>query len=319
MLQNEFAHLARVNDLGEMAAAIAHEVNQPLTAITNYLNAGIEIAGLSGAPRSETGPEPMMERAAEQALRAGHIVRRLREFIGKGTGEREDRFVDQLIDGVTEFAAVDAAVNGVAVVRKAGAAGAMVSVDVVQFQQVVVNLIRNAIDALSTNPPGAERKLTVETKIAKSRKAVEFIIADTGPGISPDIRPKLFEPFTTSKANGMGMGLSVCRRLIEAHGGSISIEVARRWRRNLLFQSSTGDRRRVGWPRRSGGACPKLEVLPLSTMMKPSGSQPQRCSGQPASTWNCLRLAMSFWTAKPDRLTASCSTCACPDQTASMS
>ncbi len=227
LLQNEFAHLARVNDLGEMAAAIAHEINQPLTAISNYLNAGIETARHLGEPQAETGPEPMMARAAEQALRAGHIVRRLREFIGKGTGEREDRPANRLIDAATEFATVDAAVNGVTVIRKTGAAGAIVSVDVVQFQQVVVNLIRNAIDALSTNPLGAERKLTVETKIAKSRKAVEFTIADTGPGISPDIGPKLFEPFTTSKADGMGMGLSVCRRLIEAHGGSIVNESPR--------------------------------------------------------------------------------------------
>jgi two-component system sensor kinase FixL len=224
VLQNEFAHLARVNDLGEMAAAIAHEINQPLTAIANYLNAGLEIAKHPDKLKLESGPEPMMERAAEQALRAGQIVRRLREFIGKGTGEREDRPADELIDAVTEFAAVDAAVNGVSVIRNGGASGAIVSVDVVQFQQVVLNLIRNAIEALSINPPEAERKLTIETRIANSGKAVEFIIADTGPGIVPEIGPKLFEPFTTSKANGMGMGLSVCRRLIEAHGGSIEIE-----------------------------------------------------------------------------------------------
>ena len=216
VLRNEFAHLARVNDLGEMAAAIAHEINQPLTAISNYLNAGQQ-AGCAQ-------PQTMMQRAADQALRAGQIVRRLREFIGHGTGEREARAADELIDGATAFAAVDAGVNGVTVVRKADAAGAMVNVDPVQLQQVVVNLIRNAIDALSTNPAGAERKLAIETMISGSGDAVEFMIADTGPGIAPDIAPKLFEPFTTSKANGMGMGLSVCRRLLEAHGGSIWIE-----------------------------------------------------------------------------------------------
>lgn len=224
ILQNEFAHLARVNDLGEMAAAIAHEINQPMTAITNYLKAGLEVAKRTGGKRSQSGPEPMMERAADQALRAGQIVRRLREFIAKGTGERENRPADQLIDAVTEFAAVDAAVNGVTVIRNAAAGDAIVSVDVVQFQQVALNLIRNAIDALSTNPPDAERKLTIETKIANEHTSVEFAIADTGPGISAEIGPKLFEPFTTSKASGMGMGLSVCRRLIEAHGGSITIE-----------------------------------------------------------------------------------------------
>jgi two-component system sensor kinase FixL len=216
ILRNEFAHLARVNDLGEMAAAIAHEINQPLTAISNYLNAG-------QLPACKE-PEEMMRCAAEQALRAGQIVRRLRAFIGKGTGEREACGADGLIDGAAALAAVDAGVNGVTVVRTAEAGDAIVNVDPVQVQQVVVNLIRNAIDALSINAPGAERKLTIATRIGNEGHTVEFKIADTGPGISPDIAPRLFEPFTTSKANGMGMGLSVCRRLIEAHGGSIWIE-----------------------------------------------------------------------------------------------
>ena len=223
-LQDEFDHLARVNDLGEMAAAIAHEINQPLTAISNYLNAGIETARKSGEPPAPRGVEKMMERAAEQALRAGQIVRRLREFILKGTGERDIRSADQLIDGALEFATLDARVKGVKVIRKAGAGDALVSVDVVQFEQIVVNLVRNAIESLSTNAPGVERKLTVETKIGKSGKTVEFKVTDTGPGIDPVVFPKLFEPFTTSKANGMGMGLSITKRLIEAHGGVITIK-----------------------------------------------------------------------------------------------
>ena len=223
-LQNEFAHLSRVNDLGEMAAAIAHEINQPLTAISNYLNAGIQTARKSADPLTRTSTEQMMERAAEQALRAGQIVHRLREFIGKGTGERDICSADQLIDGALAFATVDARVKGVMVVRKAGAGDALVSIDVVQFEQIVVNLVRNAIESLSTNAPGVERKLTVETKIGKSGKTVEFMVTDTGPGIDPVVFPKLFEPFTTSKANGMGMGLSITKRLIEAHGGVITIE-----------------------------------------------------------------------------------------------
>lgn len=223
-LQNEFAHLARVNDLGEMAAAIAHEINQPLTAISNYLSAGIKTARKSADPLTRTSTEQMMERAAEQALRAGQIVRGLREFIGKGSGERDIRPADQLIDGALEFATLDARVKGVKVIRKAGAGDALVSIDVVQFEQIVVNLVRNAIESLSTNAPGVERELTVETEIGKSGKTVEFKVTDTGPGIDPVVFPKLFEPFTTSKANGMGMGLSITKRLIEAHGGVITIE-----------------------------------------------------------------------------------------------
>lgn len=220
ILQNEFAHLARVNDLGEMAAAIAHEINQPLTAISNYLNAGIWTAEKT-VDTSAAETVEKMQLAADQALRAGQIVRRLREFIGKGSGERESRFADQVIDAAIELATVDAGVKGVTLVRNAGASNSIVNVDVVQFQQVVVNLIRNAIDALSTNPKGVERRLTVDTSVGDSGKSVEFTITDTGPGIAPDICPKLFQPFTTSKPTGMGMGLSVCKRLIEAHDGSI--------------------------------------------------------------------------------------------------
>ena len=223
-LRNEFAHLARVNDLGEMAAAIAHEINQPLTAISNYLSAGLGTARKSAGASGYSDTEEMMERAAEQAQRAGQIVRRLREFIGKGTGERETRSADQLVDAATELATVDAKINGVTVVRNAGAGDALVSVDVIQIQQVVVNLIRNAIDALSTNSGGVERRLTVETKIGESSTTVEFMVADTGPGIAKEVSAKLFEPFTTSKLHGMGMGLSISKRLIEAHGGSIWVE-----------------------------------------------------------------------------------------------
>jgi two-component system sensor kinase FixL len=215
LLQNEFAHLSRVNDLGEMAAAIAHEINQPLTAIVNYLNIGLSL-GAEGD--GATGQ--MMRDASAQALRAGDIVRRLREFVGKGDGLRTVECADRLVDSAMALALMDARSSGIAVDRKEGAGDAQVEVDAVQIQQVLVNLLRNAVDALDGAPDKVRRRLTVST-CAKADGTVEFIVADNGPGIAPQLAARLFEPFVTTKSNGMGMGLSVCRRLIEAHGGTI--------------------------------------------------------------------------------------------------
>jgi two-component system sensor kinase FixL len=223
-LQNEYAHLARVNEMGEMAAAIAHEINQPLTAIVNNLNAGLYAAkeGLTQGAFDEA--QEVMAAASEQALRAGEIVRRLREFVGKSTGERRIEAIDTLVDAASGLALIDAPANGIRVERLTGADGVQARVDTVQIQQVIVNLIRNAMDALVTLPPGQERRITIATKVVAKDGVVEIRIADTGPGIPEELRSTVFEPFFTSKAKGMGMGLSVCRRLIEAHDGSIVLE-----------------------------------------------------------------------------------------------
>jgi len=223
VLQNEFAHLARVNDLGEMAAAIAHEINQPLTAIVNYLNTGLFIGteGYSEDRFAET--EAVIRQASEQALRAGDIVRRLREFIGQGQGVHTIERADPLVDASMALALIDARSSGIAVVREAGAGDAEIEVDAVQFQQVMVNLLRNAGDALASAPKMEDRRLTVATAIGADGM-IEFIVADNGPGIAPQLAERLFEPFVTTKAKGMGMGLSVCRRLIESHGGTIDAE-----------------------------------------------------------------------------------------------
>lgn len=225
-LQNEYAHLARVNEMGEMAAAIAHEINQPLTAIVNNLNAGLYAgeAGLTQDAFDEA--QEVMVLASEQALRAGDIVHRLREFVGKSTGERRVEAIDALVDAASELALIDAAASGIRVERVAGAAGVKVRVDAVQIQQVIVNLLRNASDALIAGPPELARQITIATSVVPGSGTVEIRIADNGPGIPEELRSTVFEPFFTSKAKGMGMGLSVCRRLIEAHGGSIELEAA---------------------------------------------------------------------------------------------
>lgn len=224
-LQNEFAHLARVHELGEMAAAVAHEINQPLTAIANYLNAG-RMSVRESTSEALAQARRAMTLAAEQGMRAGAIIRGLRSFARKCDGERRIESADALIDSSMALALLGAEAAGIAVERDPTGGSAMVEVDSVQIQQVLVNLLRNAVDALMANPPGTERRLTIVTRDLVDEGVVIFRIADTGPGIAPEVRDRLFQPFVTSKAQGMGMGLSVCRRIVEAHGGRICLESA---------------------------------------------------------------------------------------------
>ncbi|RYD96677.1 MAG: PAS domain S-box protein [Sphingomonadales bacterium] len=225
-LQNEYAHLARVNEMGEMAAAIAHEINQPLTAIVNNLNAGLYAGEKGFSPGAFEEAQEVMSAASAQALRAGEIVRRLREFVGKSTGERRVEAIDTLVDAASGLALIDAAANGIHIERVSAAKGVEVRVDTVQIQQVIVNLLRNAMDALMAAPDQHERRITIATGVLEASGAVQIRIADNGPGIPEELRTTVFEPFFTSKPKGMGMGLSVCRRLIEAHNGSIELEPA---------------------------------------------------------------------------------------------
>jgi len=222
-LQNEFAHLARVHELGEMAAAVAHEINQPLTAITNYLNAG-RLSVRESTTEALAQARRAMALAAEQGMRAGAIIRGLRSFARKGDGTRRIESADALVDSAMALALLGADAAGIQVERDPAGGGAMIEVDPVQIQQVLVNLLRNAVDALVVNPPGARRLVTVQTRDLPDEDAVLFRIADTGPGIAPEVRGRLFKPFVTSKAKGMGMGLSVCQRIVEAHGGSIEVQ-----------------------------------------------------------------------------------------------
>jgi two-component system sensor kinase FixL len=223
LLQNEFAHLARVNDLGEMAAAIAHEINQPLTAIVNYLDTGVAIAADGYSEGGFAEVAELIQYASDQALRAGDIVRRLREFIGHDNAMRIVENADQLVDAAMALALIDARTSGIIVERRKDSPGAMVEVDAIQIQQVLVNLMRNAVDALRMGPSDGGLRLVVSTAI-RPDGAVEFAVEDNGPGIPPELAERVFEPFVTTKSNGMGMGLSVCRRLIESHGGAIEAE-----------------------------------------------------------------------------------------------
>jgi len=223
LLQNEFAHMARVNDLGEMAAAIAHEINQPLTAIVNYLNTGLFVATEGYSEDGFADVESLIRDASAQALRAGDIIRRLREFVGHGGGTRTVELLERLVDSAMALALIDARSGGILVERVPGAGDAEVEVDCVQIQQVLVNLLRNAVDALAGASQAGIRQLTVRTS-ASPDGTVSISVTDNGPGVPAELTQRIFEPFMTTKANGMGMGLSVCRRLIESHDGTITVE-----------------------------------------------------------------------------------------------
>ena len=217
-LQTELVHVSRLTALGEMASSLAHELNQPLSAIANYLK-GTKMLLAAGDAQGDRVADAV-DRAAREALRAGEIIRRLRDFVARGETERRRESLSKLIEEASALALVGAKEHGVRVRFDLDPAADLVLVDRVQIQQVVLNLIRNAIDAMEG---AAKRELAVSVRPAADNMAL-VSIADTGPGISQEIADRLFQPFITTKPTGMGVGLSISRTIIEAHGGQIWVE-----------------------------------------------------------------------------------------------
>ena len=217
--QAELAHVSRVSLAGEMAGALAHELSQPLTAIAAYARGCLRL--LAGpVPESETLYEGVSS-VAEQAERAGDVLGRLREFVRGGESRRDFVAVGPLIDAAVSLARVEAIQNEVEIEARVDPGLPPVLADRIQIEQVLLNLLRNAIDAIvSTDSP--ERLIDVEAR-CKSRRAVEISVADSGPGIGVEVANRLFEPFVTTKPEGMGMGLSISRSIVESHGGKLRI------------------------------------------------------------------------------------------------
>jgi len=216
-LQSELVHMSRLTAMGEMASALAHELNQPLAAIANYMKGSRRLL----ENRQDQGLDTLrdaMDKAADQALRAGEIIRRLRDFVSRGESERRVEDVKKLIEEASALALVGAKDKGVRVRFAFAPQLNYVLADKVQVQQVLLNLIRNAIDAMENVPT---RELVVATSAAPNNM-VEISVADTGSGIAPEIADQLFQPFVTTKSHGMGVGLSISRTIIESHGGSIT-------------------------------------------------------------------------------------------------
>ena len=220
-LQSDFAHLARVNDLGEMVGAISHEINQPLTAITNYFGAALHLTDGTQAVDNLAAARSAMLKGAKQAVRAGAIIRGLREFVGKANGTRIVAHPDTLVRQAITVGFIGGKAKGISMRRMLSCADAKIEVNAVQIEQVIVNLIRNGVEAVSNNPPSVKPQVRITTRDFPNLGVVEFCVSDNGPGIDPKLRSRLFKPFVTSKRDGMGIGLSVSRRIIVAHGGSI--------------------------------------------------------------------------------------------------
>jgi len=218
-LQSELVHISRLSEMGEMASTLAHELNQPLGAIANYAK---------GCKRLLAQPDPanvakaleVLDKAAEQALRAGQIIRRLREFVARGETEMQVEPVARLIEEASALALVGAREQGIVTRIALDPRVGSVRADRVQVQQVLVNLMRNAREAMQQSD---RRELTVEARPV-GRELVEIAVSDTGPGIADEVADRLFQPFVTTKKSGMGVGLSICRTIVEAHGGRLNVE-----------------------------------------------------------------------------------------------
>jgi two-component system sensor kinase FixL len=215
-LQSELIHVSRLTAMGEMASTLAHELNQPLSAIANYLKGSRRLLESSTDDRSATLRDAM-DKAADQALRAGQIIRHLRDFVARGESERRVESVRKLVEEAGALALVGVKDKGVRVRFQFDPAVDLVLADKVQIQQVLLNLMRNAVEAMESSP---SRELTVATAVA-DQDMIAISVTDTGTGIAPDTMSQLFQPFFTTKRQGMGVGLSISRTIVEDHGGKI--------------------------------------------------------------------------------------------------
>jgi two-component system, LuxR family, sensor kinase FixL len=215
-VQAELIHVSRLNELGQMVSALAHEVNQPLAAMANYINGARRLF----ASGNQDAALRAIDRVAEQGERASQIVRRLRDLVRKEAAEHRPESVPVTIEEASAIALAGAGQRLKLEIRVAEDAAEAV-IDKIQIQQVLLNLMRNAVEAMAATE---RRELTISA--ARLGGMVEIRVADTGPGLPETVRARLFQPFVTTKADGMGVGLSVCRAIVEAHGGELHAEDA---------------------------------------------------------------------------------------------
>lgn len=217
--QAELIHVSRLSAMGAMASTLAHELNQPLTATSNYIRGCRRLLAKSRADDLAPAVEAMA--AAEAAAeRAAQIVRRLRRLVFRGHIETKPERLRDLVDASFEQALADTSLMPVHRQVEIEADAEWVDVDAVQIQQVLINLIRNAAESMAES---AWRQIIVSAR-PDTQSLVEVSVMDTGPGVPDNVREALFASFHTTKAEGMGMGLSICRTIIEAHGGRIWAE-----------------------------------------------------------------------------------------------
>ncbi|HPU15072.1 MAG TPA: ATP-binding protein [Polymorphobacter sp.] len=214
-LQSELIHVSRVSAMGTMASTLAHELNQPLTAIANYVRGSRRMLGeLTG--ETVTIVQDALAQADASASKAGEIVRRLRELVASGDVQRRAESIPDLVRQASNMVLDDARSLGIAYTIDLDPQAATANADRIQVQQVLINLLRNAVEALS---PTGVRHIVIQTRRVGAH--CEISVRDTGPGISGEVAKRLFEPFYSTKSACMGVGLSISRTIVEAHGGQI--------------------------------------------------------------------------------------------------
>ncbi|MEO6565493.1 MAG: ATP-binding protein, partial [Casimicrobiaceae bacterium] len=214
---DQLAHVARVASMGEMASAIAHEVNQPLTAIANYASASLRLMQGDKLTRAET--IAVMQQLADEAERAGEVVRKMRGFVRGEEGRPVRLAVGDLFADVLRLSGPEARANEVVLEADASFGALAVTADVIQLQQVLLNLVRNAIEAIAA-ANSAIRRVTL-TAVRADRGMVEIRVTDSGPGIAASDLDRVFAPFHTTKPDGVGIGLALSRSIVEAYGGRV--------------------------------------------------------------------------------------------------
>lgn len=218
-LSEELLHVARLTELGQVSAGIAHELNQPLAAMLNYAGLARRLITSSDAASTSKAVEAITK-ASEQAVRASEIIRRMRDFVEKRQTSRSMHNINTVVQDAIALGLLGAKGNHLKTKLELAPDLPSVLIDPVQIQQVLVNLLRNAVEALEESP---KRELTLSTALAKEGW-IEVRVADTGPGIPDHIARRFFQPFVTSKPNGMGIGLPISKSIIDAHGGKLSAE-----------------------------------------------------------------------------------------------
>ena len=217
-LQSELIRVTRVSAVGEMGSSLAHELTQPLSAIVGFVEASATLLTRVSGDLPERVHE-YMGQAVTQAHRAGDIVRHLRDFTSPGDTERGPENVNTVVGDVLELAMIGATSKGIELRLDLTAELPPVFINLVQIQQVVLNLVRNSVDVLSGCEAG-----TIVVGTRRRRDGVEVFVRDNGPGLAPEVRERLFEPFVSTKPDGLGIGLSICRTIVDAHGGEISVD-----------------------------------------------------------------------------------------------
>jgi PAS domain S-box-containing protein len=221
--QRDMAHVMRLSTMGEMASGMAHELNQPLTALTSYCGTAATLVNSLPSPPPQLGE--VLDRATEQAHRASQIIRHLRDFLSKGDDHKEPVDLDQVIKEMIDFIKPEMKNGHVKIEHQPGAQGCKIMANKVQVEQVLVNLVMNSLEAIRGS--GKTRgNIIVQTRLLPN-ETIETTVTDNGPGIDVDMADRMFNPFQTSKSQGMGMGLSISRSIVEEYGGKLWADVQR--------------------------------------------------------------------------------------------